>query len=108
MPPQTRKEILEERRQLKAKYGGLFDAAAAPLFRYDPVGINYDTNAGEYEPEVSTILPGLRDCQLEADVCPIVHEEFEDWFGADAGTQKKYEPIAGELWPLWQKFNAKL
>ena len=34
--PSTRKEILEERRRLKADYGKLFDRIAALLFRRDP------------------------------------------------------------------------
>ena len=107
MSSQTRKEIIEERRQLKAVYGELFDATAALLFQVDPIGINYETNTDEYEPEVGTILPRLKNCQSESDVCRVVHEEFERWFGIDAGTQKKYEPVAAEIWKLRQKFNAK-
>jgi hypothetical protein len=108
MPPRIREVIVEERRQLKAVYGELFADTAALLFRLDPIGINYDTNTDEYEPEAGTILPRLKNCQSEGDVCRVVHEEFRCWFGIDAGTQKKYEPIAAEIWKLWQKFNAKL
>ena len=107
MPARTREVIIEEHRQLKAIYGELFDATAALLFRLDPIGINYDTNTDEYEPEVGTILPRLKNCQSQSDVRRIVHEEFVRWFD-DAGPQKNYEPIAAELWELWQKFNAKL
>ncbi len=102
-----REEIIEERRMMKTMYGELFDATAALLFRHDPIGINFDDNTDEYEPEVGTILPRLKSCLSENDVCRVVHEEFEQWFGIDAGTQKRYEPIAAELWQLWQKFNAK-
>lgn len=108
MASQTREQILEERRKLKAIYGDLFVTTAALLFRYDPIGINYDTNDDEYEPEVGTILPRLKGCQSESDVCRIVHEEFERWFGVDAGTQERYKLIAKELWQLWQTFNEKL
>ena len=107
MAVRTREEIIEERRQLRAMYGELFDATAALLFRLDPVGINYDTNTDEYEPEVGTTLPRLKNCQSENDVCRVVHEEFRRWFGMDAGMQKKYEPIAVEIWKLWQEFNVK-
>jgi hypothetical protein len=102
----TREVIMEERRKLKAKYGKLFDSTSEVLFRIDPFGINFETNTDEYEFEVGTILPRLKNCQSESDVCRIVHEEFERWFG-DAGTQKHYEPIAKEIWALWQKYNSK-
>lgn len=52
----TRKEILEERRRLKAEYGELFDSIAAVLFRRDPISIGADAPADEYEPETGTIL----------------------------------------------------
>lgn len=103
MPSRTREQILEERLQLKAIYGALFDATAALLFRYDPIGINYQVNSDEYEPEVGTILPRLKNCQAESDVCRTVHDEFVRWFGTDAGTQEKYKAIAAELWGLWKE-----
>src|ERR1035441_5425227 len=40
--PGTREQILEERRQLKAEYGALFDSITALLFRHDPIGINFE------------------------------------------------------------------
>ena len=71
------------------------------------MGINFDTNTDEYEPEAGTILPRLKSCQSESDVSRVVYEEFERWFGINAGTEKRYGPIAVELWQLCQKFNAK-
>ena len=47
--PGTREQILEERRQLKAEYGALFDSITALLFRHDPIGINFEDNVDEYE-----------------------------------------------------------
>ena len=100
----TREQILEERRRLKAEYGELFDLTAALLFRHDPIGINFETNTDEYEPEVGTILPRLRGCQSEEQVRRVVQEEFVRWFGADiAGRQEQYAQIAAELWQLYRK-----
>lgn len=65
--PRTREDILQERRQLKAKYGDLFDSAAALLFRHGPVGINFEVNHDEYQAEVGSILPRLHDCQSADD-----------------------------------------
>jgi len=99
----TREEILEERRRLKAQYGALFDSMAALLYRHDPIGINFDDNKDEYEPEAGAILPRLSSCRSVEDVLQVVHEEFVRWFGRDsAGPQEHYERIATEVWQLWQ------
>jgi hypothetical protein len=102
-----REEIIEERRRLKAEYRELYDDVAALLFRHDPISINFETNADEYEPEVGTILPRLRGCRSPEDVRRVVHEEFVSWFGGDvAMSEKHYAKIATEIWEHWQKFNA--
>jgi hypothetical protein len=98
--PRTREEIMEDRRRLRTEYGELFDSIAALLFRHDPVGINFEENADEYEPEAGTILPRLHNCQSVDDVVRVVHEEFVRWFSADtAGPRESYEEIAFEIWP---------
>src|ERR1700722_5328594 len=75
----TREEILEARRRLKEEYGQLFESVAALLFRHDPVGINFDTNTDEYEPEVGSILPRLRTCNSADEARGVVYEEFVRW-----------------------------
>ncbi len=103
----TREEIIAERQRLKTEHEELFDEVAALLFRHDPVGINFESNADEYEPEVGTILPRLRGCHSEDDVRRVVHQEFVRWFDADiAGPEERYAKIAGEIWDHWQRFNA--
>lgn len=104
---ETRKEIIEKRRHLKAVYGRLFDEVAAILFRHDPISINFETNEDEYGPEVGTILPRLRSCASEEDVRRVVHEEFVRWFSVeDAGPEEHYAKISSEIWELWQRFKA--
>jgi hypothetical protein len=101
--PRTREDILKERRQLKAKYGELFDSTAALLFLHDPVGINFEVNPDEYQAEARSILPRLHGCQSADDVCRVVHEEFVRWFGAaTAGPPERYTQIASEIWQLWE------
>ena len=102
----TRDEILESRRRLKAEYGKLFDSVASLLFRHDPIGITFDTNMDEYQPEAETILPLLRNCRTVDDVLRVVHSEFVRWFDADAGPQEHYKSIASEIWQLWQEHLA--
>ena len=100
-------DILAERQRLRAKFPGLFDFTAALFLRHDPIGINFITNTDEYEPEVGTVLPRLRDCHSEADVCSVLHEEFIRWFDVGtAGPRERYHQIAGELWASWSKFTA--
>lgn len=101
--PRTREEILRERRQLKAEYGQLFDSVSALLFRHDPIGIAFENPCtDEYDPEVGTILPRLKNCKSLDDACRVVHEEFVHWFDADtAGPQERYAEIAEQIWQLW-------
>ncbi len=107
MPSDTHEEIRAERQRLKTEYRELFEFTAALFFRHDPISINFESNTDEYEPEVGTVLPRLRACHSEADVCRVIHEEFVRWFGTDtAGAPEHYEPIAVELWAAWCKFTA--
>jgi hypothetical protein len=102
----TREEISQERRRLRVAYGQLYDHTAELLFRHDPIGINFDNNSDEYEPEVGTILPKLRICESASDVLQVVHEEFVRWFGpVTAGPKERYVEISAEIWHLWQSYR---
>jgi len=99
---ETREEILRDRQRLKTEYGQLFEKVTDLLFRHDPIGINYESNTDEYEAEVGTILPRLKDCGSADDALTVVHEEFRRWFGPDAGGKQKYSKMAEEIWNAWQ------
>ena len=103
-----RERIQRERAAIRARFGPLFDEVAALLFRADPVGVNFETNTDEYEPEVGTILPRLEGCTSSSDVVRVVHEEFVRWFGVDtAGPLSRYERLATDLWELWTASQLK-
>ena len=103
----TREEIREGRRRLKAQYADLFDSVSALLFRSDPIGINFEENTDEYENEVGTILPRLETCQSAEDVLHVVHQEFVRWFDAGiAGPQSRYTETAVEIWRLWNEHKS--
>jgi len=92
-------ENQERRVELKRAYGAAYARLSDILFREDPIGINFDENTDEYEPEVDTILPRLRDAHSEEDVRGIVHEEFVKWFEASiAGPPEKYYVVAELVW----------
>jgi hypothetical protein len=104
--PRTREQILEERRQLKAEYGELFESVSSLLFRHDPIGINFEENTDEYNAETGTILPRLRSCESPSDALRVVHEEFVRWFdAATAGPEEHYAQTASEIWQLWQRYR---
>jgi hypothetical protein len=88
---------VESRADLRAQLEAL-------LYRHDPIGIAFEDvkNYDEYEPEVRTILPRLREATSGEDVLQLVHEEFVHWFGADtAGPKERYAAIARDIWSLW-------
>ena len=92
----------QRKEQLKKQYGILFERISAVLFEADPIGINFESNTDEYEPEVGTILPRLRKSTCVQDVEKIVYEEFCHWFSVtDAGPKEIYEPIASKIWEIW-------
>ncbi len=97
-----KEEIQDERNRLKSEYGDFFDTVSEILFRHDPIGINFESNTDEYEPEVGTILPRLKSCHSAEDLTTVIHEEFRRWFSYDlAGPRDKYREIAVEIWHLW-------
>jgi hypothetical protein len=104
----TREQILESRRRIKEENGVLFDSVSSLLYRHDPIGINFQDNADEYDLEAETILPRLRNCQTLEDVHKAVYAEFVRWFDADtAGPPEHYQLIAVEIWQLWQEYLAR-
>ncbi len=107
MNSEERASIREQRRHLKKEYQELFTQIVEILFRHDPIGINFETNTDEYEPEAGTILAGLKDCASDADVKRLVCREFRLWFGDEIGPESNYDPIAGEIWQRWKGSQAR-
>ena len=97
-------ELQEEKKRFKAEYGELYFKVSEILFRHDPEGINFETNTDEYEPEVETILPRLKEASSATDLRRIIREEFIRWFGADeVGPESEFEEIAQEVWTAYQR-----
>jgi hypothetical protein len=93
---------------LRQSYGELFDQISAVLFAADPIRIGFMGNTEEYELEVGTILPRLRECQSAEDVQRVMHEEFVRWFDPIlAGPARNYAEPATQIWQLWQQFLAR-
>jgi hypothetical protein len=82
-------------------YQNLHRGLTALLYRHDPLGLAASgAPKDEYEPEVSTIIPRLKDANSAEDVRRIVHEEFLHWFDSEetAGPESAYSGIAQDIW----------
>src|SRR6266496_5398762 len=93
-----------KRHQLfKTAYGNLYSDVSRILREADLIGlIAMGAPADEYDPEVSTILPRLREARAAVGVQRIVHEEFVRWFGADlVGPLTDYAEVAEKIWGTW-------
>lgn len=96
--------LREERKKLSITYKELFSEISAILFRHDPIGINFDDNTDEYDPEAGTILPRLRVNVSLEELTAILHEEFIRWFELDmAGPKDKYSAIAKEILAVYRR-----
>ena len=103
--------VSKERQKLKSIYRSLYSDVESIFFKHDPMGINFIDNTDEYDPEVDTILPRLKDTKSSSDVSRIVREEFSKWFDqkdAEKIAQSKYDAIASEIWKAWIKFTRPL
>jgi hypothetical protein len=96
------------KQQLRKQYGQLYDDVLAILNKHDPMGIAYQPD--EYEMEVVTILPRLKEAHSALELRRIIHEEFIHWFSMfgyspgepipdhHAGPEEQYTAIAQEIW----------
>ena len=92
-------ETQRRRQELRRRYGAAYQLLSSILFAEDPIGINYEKNTHEYDPEVGTILPRLHGCRSVDDVRRIVREEFVRWFDVGtAGPPEEYQVIATRIW----------
>ena len=76
-----REQIRKARGRIKREFVAKYESISALLFEIDPMGINFKTNTDEYEPEVNTILPRVKDLKERKEIELVVREEFERWFG---------------------------
>jgi len=76
------------------------------LFEADPIGINFSTNADEYDPEAKEIA-GRLDYAASADqLTVLIHSIFIRWFDARiAGPADRFAEIASRIWQLGAEFS---
>jgi hypothetical protein len=86
---------------LKQQYRELFEAVSSALHESDPMGlIKLGCPSDEYEPEVGTVLPRLKDAQNANDVQRILHQGFS---ADDTGPLENYHAASIAVWHAWQR-----
>lgn len=81
----------------------LISEISSILFKYDPIGINFDENTDEYDPEAEAIFSRLTNDITQEDLLNILYEEFVRFFDVSlAGNKnsKLYSDITIEIWDL--------
>jgi hypothetical protein len=91
----------EKRSRIKERNPELFHQISAILFKHDPMGINYEDNTDEYDPEAGTIIGRLQGCSDFIEARKMIHEEFLRWFYDDVGDEDEYTEIAKKIWDAW-------
>ena len=87
------------RRALTKAYSTAFGRLSQILFEEDPIGINFEDNTDEYDPEARTILPGLRHCRTIDEIQSLLYLAFVRWFDAEiAGPPARYRRAAERIW----------
>lgn len=88
---------------LNEAHGALYSEVSRLVRTADPLRlIAIGAPADEYDSEISTILPRLREATSRDDVHRIVHEEFVHWFGADiAGPFENFAALSEKIWNVW-------
>lgn len=100
------KKLEDQRRSLSRSYRDLMDEISAVLFKHDPIGINFEENTDEYDPEAGTIVPRLKHGMTLDQVERIVWEEFVRWFESEtAGPQNRYRDIAADILLIYSRWS---
>ena len=93
---------------MSADYKEFFSTVRSILNAENPIGIfeGNDINPDEYDPEVSRILPKLKEAKNSNDVRYILYRAFVDMFNEDlAGTELRYEGAAKKIWAAYSKLK---
>jgi len=101
-------EESKKQKILKKQNPVFFSQVAEILLKHDLMGIDYEVNPDEYEPEAGTIIPRLTDCSDYLDTRKMIYEEFVRWFYNDVGNETEYTEAAKEIWDAWVDFGMKV
>jgi hypothetical protein len=90
--------------RVRKEFGDLFDEVSGILFKHDPMGINFQHNTDEYDPEAAMVLERIGSAGTAADLRRLVHAVFMEMFnGCVPGTEESFEAVAQEIWSAWSR-----
>jgi hypothetical protein len=115
-------KVREFRREIKEKYGELYDLCTEILYHHDPANLAAcGVPRNEYAGEVCKILPQLKNVGSAAEAQKIIYDAFDSSFNFGysskdfskrvrlsdnaVGTEEKYKAVAEEVWEAWQRFD---
>ncbi len=96
-------ESVEEYKKRRRELAGeLFDNVSVILFENDPIGLNFETNVDEYEPEARRIMPLIKEARDVNHLSELVRDVFVQMFeGVDVDRKEGiYTQIATKIWEL--------
>ncbi len=88
---------------LKQQYLDLYNQVSGVMFEIDPMGINFEDNTDEYNPETDLILPKIKECGTSLELRAVVVDTFVKLFDqkmADQCNQNHFTQIADKIWDL--------
>ena len=86
-------------------YAELLDEVSATLFLHDPLGLNLDEHAGEYDEVAARVLARLRTVNNRWDAAGVIHAASVDAAGPQrAGRPERYRDLAGDVWDVWARY----
>jgi hypothetical protein len=95
----------KERKKIERDAPLLFKRVVEILYKHDPMGIDYEVNSNEYEPEAGTIILRLETCSNAIETRKVIYEEFIRWFYDDVGNESEYTEVAAEIWDVWSNYS---
>lgn len=98
MARKHRIHLSRQQRELRRRYGGLFEDVSELLFRFDPAGLNFGSNRDEYDGETEQILPRLASCRSAEDVDLLLRQVFSRDL---LGPAPRLTGVSVALWRLW-------
>lgn len=98
---EEKREIEEIRKNRTEKQGKKFNDISEILFRYDPIGLDFDTNIDEYDYEADLILKELPNQETVEQLTETIHAIFIKCFDNKLAKERDlYKHIAQEIWLL--------
>lgn len=91
--------------EFRGAYRDALDEVSAALFLHDPLALNLEEHAGEYDALAASVLARLRTVNNRWDAAGVIHRACVDAAGPRrAGRPDRYRDVAGDVWEVWERY----